>query len=476
VHKGENFNSLANYFYLENLIFKSLFLMKQISLILLLVFLLQVQPARPQLIFEKAEYKSRREKLMDRIPDGIAILRGASMPAGSGHFHQYNNMMYFAGVDIPDVILIMDGIKRESTLFFTISERAADEEAISLNLVRDPVAVTGIEHYLPMENFTAALTRRLLQGPVVYTPFHSEEGIGDNSVEKFNKIQRTMVHDEWDGRLTREMQLVKNLKEKFPHIEVQNCSPDIRALRKIKSPAEIDIMREAARVGVNAHKAVMEATRPGQPEKPLAALFEYSCMLDGAQGLAFNTIIMSAEHHAYGHYSKYDRILKDGDFIILDAGPDVHYYDTDISTTFPANGKFSEKQREIYEFAYHIRQVCLDNYRPGITLADVGSEIKKMFEEKGYDIDNPRNSRYFRTGGYNHSIGMAVHDRMDGFSTTAEPLQVGFVFACDIMAYADSVTTVRIEDTVVITPEGCEVLSAGLPRSVEEIEAFMRKE
>jgi Xaa-Pro aminopeptidase len=235
-------------------------------------------------------------------------------------------------------------------------------------------------------------------------------------------------------------------------------------------------MREAARVGVNAHNAVMKATRPGQPEKALAALFKYSCMVDGAQGLAFNTIIMSDEHHAYGHYSQYDRILENGDFIILDAGPDVQYYDTDISTTFPANGKFSPKQREIYEFAYDIRQVCLDNYRPGITLADVGTEIKKMFEEKGYDTENPRNNKYFRTGGFNHSIGMAVHDRMDGFSTTTELLQVGFVFACDIMAYADSVTTVRIEDTVVITPDGCEVLSAGLPRSVEEIEAFMRKE
>ena len=412
---------------------------------------------------------------MDRIPDGIAIIRGASIPTGSAHFHQYNNMIYFTGVDIPDVILIIDGVKRESTLFFTISERAANEEAIPLDLVRDPVAVTGIENYLPLEDFTSALTSRLIQRPVVYTPFSSEEGIAENSMEKFRLIERSMTNDEWDGRLSREMQFVQKLHERFPDIEVKNCSQDIWALRKIKSPAEIDIMREAARVGVNAHKAVMEATRPGQPEKALAALFEYTCLVDVAQGLAFNTIIMSADHHAYGHYAQYDRILEDGDFIILDAGPDVHCYDTDISTTFPANGKFSEKQREIYDFAYDIRQVCLNNYRPGITLADVGTEIKKMFEEKGYDVNNPRYSRYFRNGGYNHSIGMAVHDRMDEFSTTTEPLQVGFVFACDIMAYADSVTSVRIEDTVVITADGCEVLSAGLPRSVEEIEAFMKK-
>jgi len=411
---------------------------------------------------------------MDRIPDGVAIIRGASIPTGSAHFHQYNNMIYFTGVDMPDVILIIDGIKRESTLFFTISERAADEEAIPLEMVRDPETVTGIENYLPLEEFTSVLTKRLLQRPVVYTPFSSEERIAENSMEKFRLIERSVTNDEWDGRLSREMQFVKKLNERFPDIEVKNCSPDIWALRKIKSTAEIDIMREAARVGVKAHKTVIEATRPGQSEKALAALFEYTCMIDVAQALAFNTIIMSAEHHAYSHYSQYDRILEDGDFIILDAGADVHYYDTDISTTFPANGKFSEKQREIYDFAYDIRQVCLDNYRPGITLADVGMEIKKMFEERGYDVNNPRHSRYFRTGGYNHSIGMAVHDKMDEFSTS-ELLQVGFVFACDIMAYADSVTTVRIEDTVVITADGCEVLSAGLPRSAEEIEAFMKK-
>jgi len=449
--------------------------MKQLLITSWLLLVLHVQPSWSQLVFDKAEYKSRREKLMDRIPDGIAIIRGASVPSGSGHFHQYNNMIYFTGVEIPDVILIIDGIKRESTLFFTIGDRAADAMAIPLDLVRDPVTVTGIENYLPLEDFTPVLSSRIIQQPVIYTPFHSEEGIAENSMEKFRAIERSITHDEWDGRLSREMQFVQKLHERYPDIEVMNCSPDIRALRKIKSPAEIDVMREAARVGVNAHKAVMGATLPGQSEKALAALFEYTCMTDVAQGLAFNTIIMSAEHHAYGHYSQYDRVLEDGDFMILDAGPDVHYYDTDISTTFPVNGKFSEKQREIYDFAYDIREVCLDTYRPGITLAEVGMEIKKMFEEKGYDVNNRRYSRYFRTGGFNHSIGMAVHDRMDGFSTATEPLQVGFVFACDITASADSVTTVRIEDTVVITTDGCEVLSAGLPRSPEEIEAFMKK-
>jgi len=449
--------------------------MKHLIIIAAFIFLVSTDNVFPQLIFQKEEYAARREKLMERIPDGLAILRGASITMGERTFHQYNNMMYFAGVEIPDVVLVIDGEKHESTLFFTINERTADGEGIPLELVRDPVAVTGIENYLPLEEFTPYLRKRMSNESVIYTPFSSEEFIGQCSGEKFRAFQRSVTNNEWDGRLSRELQFVENLKKEFPGSEVKDCSPFIYGLRKIKSPAEVDILRDAARAGVEAHKAVIKAASPGVEENVLAALFEYTCKINGAQGLSFPTIIMSAEHHAYGHYAQYDRTLEDGDFIILDAGPDVNYYDADISTTFPANGKFSEKQKEIYEFAFNVRDICQKNYRPGITLADVGLEVKKMLLEKGYDVNDRKYMGYFRHGGYNHGIGMAVHDRMDKFDSQNELLQPGFVFACDIMARADSVTSVRLEDTVVITENGCEVLSAGLPRSVKEIEEFMKK-
>ena len=185
--------------------------MKQILIAIALILGLQDQPAWSQLIFDQAEYKSRRDKLMDRIHDGIAIIRGASRPSGLEHFHQYNNMIYFTGVEIPDVILIIDGINRESTLFFTISDRAADEEAIPLDLVSDPVTVTGIENYFPSEDFTPYLESRLIQRPIIYTPFISEEKIAENSMEKFRIIERSMTNAEWDGRLSREMQFVQKL-------------------------------------------------------------------------------------------------------------------------------------------------------------------------------------------------------------------------------------------------------------------------
>ena len=265
------------------------------------------------------------------------------------------------------------------------------------------------------------------------------------------------------------------LKGKYPDIEVRDCSPLIWDLRKIKSKAEIDLMRKCSRIGVEAHKTFMKATGVNVTEKSLANLFEFTCKEKGANGLAYNTIIMSEMNHAYGHYHRYDRTLQDGDFIILDAGPDYKYYDADISTTFPANGKFSALQKESYELALLVSQTCIKNYKPGITLADVGEKVKEVLVENGYDPTERRFQRWLKYGGYNHSIGMAVHDGMGTFAGTDEVLQAGFVFACDIMTRADSVTSVRIEDVMLITEDGCEVLSAGLPRTIEDIEDWMKK-
>lgn len=447
--------------------------MKKTYFFLTLMLCISVIEVKAQLTFEKYEYANRREKLMDMIPDGIVIIRGASEPLGDLPFTQYNNMMYFAGVEIPDAILIVDGEKRVSTLFFTIDEGHADGENISLDLVRNPVNITGIEHYLPYEDFSETLKNRLTKGTVIYTPFSPEEYIGENSMEKFNKFKRTVTDNEWDGRLTPEMQFVTVLNRRFPDNQVLNCTPFIWELRKIKSKAEIDVIRQAARLSVEAHKAVMRNTKPGVEEIKLAALFQQICMAGGAKGLAYGTIIMSDKNHAYGHYMQYDRILEEEDFIILDGGANVSNYASDVSTTFPASGKFSDTQREIYELGLFVREICQRLYRPGISLTEIGAEVKKELEKKGLDTSEGRYNLWIRDGGYNHSIGMAVHDRMLNFDR-GEPLRPGFVFACDIMGKANEVTGIRIEDTVVITEDGFEILSAGLPRTIDEIEAFMK--
>ncbi len=443
------------------------------NIILLFLF---TQPLIAGSWFEKSEHAARRAKFMEKIPDGAAIILGATTPVSDKQFLQNSDFFYFTGVEIPNALLLMDGKRKESTLFFSISEREARGEGISLELVRQPEEVTGIERVMPIERLPSTLSRLSLQTDVFYTMFRPEELSRENTNEKFRALQNTMTMNMWDGRLTRELQFVKRLKEKFPHITVKDCSPLVWDLRKIKSLAEIELLRQAAQIGVKAHIELIKATRPGASEKELAALFEYACKKEKAQELAFYVILMSGPNHAFGHYHKHDRKLENGDFIILDAGPEYGYYNADISSTFPANGKFTPEQKKIYEMAYGIRKTCLDNYRPGITFKDVGEKVSEFLVKNGYDANDPKFRGLIRYGGYNHSIGLATHDPMGTFAGPDEVLRPGFVFACDInIPYPDQEMGIRLEDTVVITENGYENLSHGIPRALAEIEALMKK-
>jgi Xaa-Pro aminopeptidase len=424
-------------------------------------------------LVENTEYAIRRQRLMDEIPDGLAIIPGATSSIAGDQFFQSNDFFYFTGIEAPNAWLVVNGIRRESTLFLTLDGHDARGEGIPSELAESPREYTGIEGALPVEEMQAFLADLAREVGVFYVSHRPEELPGMNTNEVFGALQRVMTENPWDGRLTRELQLVERLGEHYPEVEIRDCFRTIQVMRKVKSPAEVALVREAARIGVQAHLEFIRGTEVGMPEGALAALFEFVSKREGAQGLAYETIIMSGEHHPWGHYHRYDRTLEDGDFIILDAGPDFAYYNADISTSFPANGRFTAEQRDLYEMGLGIRQVCLDNYRPGTSFSAVGEQVRIWLTENGFDASENRFRGLIRWGCYNHPIGMATHDVMVSMTGPDEPLEPGFVFACDINIPQNETMGIRIEDTVVITEEGYENLSAGLPRTVEEIEAFM---
>jgi len=427
--------------------------------------------------FDKAEYAARRGRLMEKIPGGAAVFLGATTPAGDYEFRQGHDFLYFTGVEIPDAFLIVDGARKESVLFFTIDEKTADGEGIPLDLVRKPAAYTGIEKVLPVEQFATYLAGVAQRARILYTMYKPEELGRENSNEKFNALQKTMTLNLWDGRPTRELQFVKQLKERFPQADVRDCSALVWDLRKIKTPAELEVMRRAGRIGVKAHNALIQSTRPGVAEKELASVFEFVCKKEGAQDLAYSSIIMSGKNHAYGHYHIYDRVLKAGDFLILDAAPDYENYHVDISTSFPASGTFTPRQKELYEVALAVHDVCEKNYRPGATFRQIGEKVDAFLKERGLERFAQQFRGIVRLGGYNHSIGLATHDVMGTFAGPDEILAPGFVFACDIQLFSlDEEIGIRIEDTIAITEKGYDNLSPGVPRTIAEIEALMKKD
>jgi Xaa-Pro aminopeptidase len=180
-------------------------------------------------------------------------------------------------------------------------------------------------------------------------------------------------------------------------------------------------------------------------------------------------IICSGENHPYLHYYEHDRLLEDGDFLVIDVGPDYEYYDIDITVSYPVNGRFTPRQKEIYEACNAVHEACMQVYRPGLTREQCREEVREILEKQGFDLSKD----YFQRmqGGFGHYVGMAVHD-VGGSPSVLKP---GMVFANEpLCVFPDENLGVRVEDTILITEDGCENLTAGIPRTVEEIEAHMK--
>ncbi len=428
--------------------------MKRIILPLLMLMLISVLPltltaARS---FDEQEYAARRTKLMEKFPDGIIIIQGAASLPNYYEFMQNNNFLYLSGVENENAFLVIDPVNKESILFADRAEKS------------------GFPKIMNLREMKAYLTKQFAVVKTAYICLTPEELARECSGEKSGTLNFTMVKNEWDGRLSREAQFAENLKTRFPGITVKDCSKYIHELRSIKSPAEINLMRKAAKIAVQAHIDVMKATRPGVTEQELAALYEYSCKKAGAGELAYYTIICTDENHKDLHHHGYERTLADGDFLVIDAGPDLENYDIDITVSFPANGKFTPRQREIYEACNAVHEACMQTYRPGLTGAQCDLEVREILKKNGFDPDSDLMKQF--GGGFGHYVGMAVHD-VGGFPSVLKP---GMVFANEPLAvFAKEKLGVRVEDTIVITETGCENLTAGLPRTVAEIEKLMKQ-
>jgi Xaa-Pro aminopeptidase len=423
--------------------------------------------AAAPLAFDKAEYAARRQRLMARIPDGVAIIQGSLAGPLNNEFVQNNEFIYLCGVKLPRAVLIVDGIRRESHLFYSTTESYLRNEGLSLDFLRDPAGATGIERVHPAEDLMKILTGLSAQAKVIYTPLTPE-----------GPPQEVATKSELDGRLTREGQLVLRLRERFPSLEVRDGTSLLWDLRRIKTSAEIEVLRKASRISVQAMIEVMKEARVGQAEYELSALFEYVCKRQGSRRVFdYNVIISSAENHPFLHYYRHDRTLVDGDFLVVDSGADYLDYDSDITVSFPINGRFSPRQREIYEACNAVSKACLLYYKPGVTAYEVGARVREKLQAEGFDLtrDAFTSLRYFREGGVTHHVGLATHDAGGSDKPKDEPLRAGEVIASDVFAvFPKENLGVRVENVVLITETGCENLSAGLPREIAEIEALMK--
>jgi len=265
----------------------------------------------------------------------------------------------------------------------------------------------------------------------------------------------------------------------------------LHEIRLIKTDAELALLREAARISGEAHQALMRAATPGMHEYQLEALLEAHFLEHGSTGAGYTPIVAAGENATVLHYVRNRDRLEDGDLMLVDAGCEIGYYTADITRTWPVSGRFSEPQRRVYEQVLRAQEEAIDAVRPGNTLTDVHQaavraltrgmlELGLLEGELEDRIADESYKRYYMHG-TSHWLGLDVHDvGTYGRDGQARPLAPGMVLTVEPGLYIAAGDTqapsdlrgigVRIEDDVLVTPDGPEVLTAGVPKTVDEIE------
>ena len=264
-----------------------------------------------------------------------------------------------------------------------------------------------------------------------------------------------------------------HVSEAYPFLRVTNYHRQLCVQRTIKKPCEIEAMKKAMKVTRAGIEAMMRASKPGMYEYEYKAVYDHALTGRGVLAPAFPSIISAGENNFCIHYYSYTGQAKDGDMILNDVGACWDNECNDVSRGWPCNGKFTERQRQLYTCAYNTSEHMFHTIKPGIPMADVDvishkyccEQLKKLGLLSSYD----EIGKYMWHGGAHH-VGYDVHDAVD----MTRPVSPGMVFCVDIGIYVQEWGIgFRVEDNCLVTEDGCVNLSADVPRTIEEIEAVM---
>lgn len=407
-------------------------------------------------------FAARRDSLMKRVEGSIAVLRGAADTRGYVPFRQNNDFYYLTGVETPGAFLIVDSVEKESILFLPPRDSGTEQwEGARLFAGRAAAAATGIEQVRDVQKLEAELVRRRRGAAAVYTPLRAEETAA-TSRDRASRHDLLQESNPWDGRPSREKAFEASLKKKVgTGVTVRDLSPVLDAMRRIKDEQEIQRMREASRIGAIGLNEAMRTTRPGIYEYQIAAVADFIFRWEGAQGQAYFPLVGSGANSCVVHYYANARMTISGDIIVMDFGPDYKYYQSDITRTFPVSGKFTEEQRQVYAIVLEAQKAALAKVRAGSTIRGINEAGRAVVDRAGY-------GKYWLHG-VSHYIGLATHD-VGG----PEPFEPGVAITVEPGIYIPEKNLgIRIEDTVLVTREGCEILSRGVPKEITEIEKLM---
>ncbi len=426
-----------------------------------------------------AEFMKRME------PDSVAIVSSAREATRSNdtqyRYRQDSDFLYLTGFDEPEAIAVIAPAHKEHK--YTLFVRPRDPEREIWDGRRAGIegarAEFGADAAFPIGEFKEKLADLLNGATNLYYR------IGNGHAEMDETIVKRIRHLREMGR--------RGMSAPQAIIDTGTI---IHEMRLFKSEEEIDLMQRAADIASEGHIEAMKQARPGMKEYEIEALVEYVFRKSGASGPAYNSIVGSGANATVLHYINNDATLADGDLLLIDAGAEYQGYASDITRTFPVNGRFTPAQRDIYDLVLKTQVACVEKVRPGASVDELKSysielltegmvrlgllqgEPKKLIEEEKY--------KQFYMHGLGHFLGLDVHDvGRYQIKDEARRLEPGMVMTVEPGLYIAPGTKdipdkylgigVRIEDDVLVTDDGNRVLSSKAPKEVEEIEELMAK-
>jgi Xaa-Pro aminopeptidase len=412
-------------------------------------------------------FHERRVRLVRETGgDGVIVLFGykdADVAASVTTFHQNENFYYLTGWNEPNAIMLLvpKGPKADAVfeldkeILFIPARNLFEEKWNGPKLGPDDPdasARTGFPTVKATSFFQSNLLEALKAFPKIYTELTPQPESGEDYFQA---------------------EVVSKLREIAPLATLADVRPHVERQRGVKSPGEITLLRKGVDASVEAHLAAMKTVRPGVWEYEVAARMEYEFRRRGCEWPAYPPIVGSGFFSTVLHYDADDQQMKDGDVVVMDVAGSYSGYAADITRTLPVNGRFSARQREIYEIVLGAQNAAIAAAKPGTYIGRGKNSLHEIafnyINTHGKDMHGSSLGQYF-IHGLGHSIGLNVHDPMN----YSMPLQPDMVVTMEPGIYIpEERIGVRIEDDILINRDGNELLSRRLPRAVADIEKLM---